>query len=607
MELSELTAYAGETYRMREEHKWTDFPGFSVLCHPQTGKWVALLMRQWDGERGEEIQRCDMKCGRDSLRRFPRRYLSPPVRMHGDQWIDIVFDETTEPDVVFRLLDQAVALGTRHGYTMVLPPRTPAPEGGYRDTALPFAGVAGRPEKEPIPERLREMRRMFSYVRESPESRARRFYRQAVFMEDYEDEYPWTGDLVRYFPTYQDLTVRQLRGYFSWRARLRRGEFQPIASSAAYLYVYELLNGVGADSPEDGLEKLLAFERGYLDAGIGDQRMRPNLRRWMLEYAVLHDLPPERARQAADQAALRRDEALSVLRAPESRSDEEVFRALCFFGGKRAERSPVLAKDPEWGKRLFREAWQTALAGFRQETDLFTLCFGQAQTRPWRPLSNALYHRRTKPRDRDYALDDCRTFRCRNGVWQTTAWETPSFDLSRLKGFLHETDARLRRRLKTGRYLKENPADAWAIPWIDAAVEADRRRRLEAARPKISLDLSGLERIRRDAAETRESLLTQEEREESGQAEAAAPTETADAAGEGPLDRVQLQILRALLEGRDASELLRENRLTPAIAADAISEALFDDFGDAVVLCEGDRLLLAEDYTEDLQQYCSGD
>lgn len=48
MELSELTAYASEKYQIREERKWADFPGFSVLCHPQTGKWVALLMRQWD-------------------------------------------------------------------------------------------------------------------------------------------------------------------------------------------------------------------------------------------------------------------------------------------------------------------------------------------------------------------------------------------------------------------------------------------------------------------------------------------------------------------------------------------------------------------------------
>lgn len=100
------------------------------------------------------------------------------------------------------------------------------------------------------------MRRMYKYGRESAESRARNFYQQAVFMADYEDDLPWSGEVTRYFPTYHDLTTRQLRGYFTWRTQARRGSYQSIPASAAYLYVYELLNGVGCAFPEDGLEKL---------------------------------------------------------------------------------------------------------------------------------------------------------------------------------------------------------------------------------------------------------------------------------------------------------------------------------------------------------------
>ena len=43
MELSELSAYAREKYGVEEQHKWDEFPGFSVLCHPQTGIWVARI------------------------------------------------------------------------------------------------------------------------------------------------------------------------------------------------------------------------------------------------------------------------------------------------------------------------------------------------------------------------------------------------------------------------------------------------------------------------------------------------------------------------------------------------------------------------------------
>ena len=34
MELSELTAYAEEKFHIREQRKWADFPGFSVLADP---------------------------------------------------------------------------------------------------------------------------------------------------------------------------------------------------------------------------------------------------------------------------------------------------------------------------------------------------------------------------------------------------------------------------------------------------------------------------------------------------------------------------------------------------------------------------------------------
>lgn len=606
MELSELTAYAGEKYQIQEQHKWADFPGFSVLCHPQTGKWIALLMRQWDTETGTEIEYCDLKCGRDSLSLFPRSYLSQPIRMHGDRWIGIAFNNRTECDIVFRLFDKAMTAGVSHGYTIVLGSQLHTGKGVYRDTALPFAGSSYRPAQEKQPERLREMRRLYEYGRESVESRAKNFYKQAVFMEDYEDDLPWSGDFACYYPTYHDLTTQQLRGYFTWRAQVRKGSFQPIAASAAYLYLYELLNGIGAASPGDVLQKLREFEAGYLDSGIGDARMRSNLRRWMLEYAVLHDLPPEIARQAADPDMIEKDAALAVLRNPETCSDETVFSALCVFGGKKAGTSPVVMTDPKRGRHLFREVWQAASAYRWRDKELFKLCFGERKTCRWYPLSNAVYYEPSRPKDRDYVLDDCRSYRCRNGAWQVTAYEKTSFDRARFQGFLHETDARLRRYLRTGRYLRENPMDEWLIPYIDVVIEADKKARIDAAKPKITIDLSGLEQIRRDAVTTRDSLLTEEELEEFEEFEDVIEEGAKQEPAELPLDQVQIQILRELLKGGDALEIIKANHLMPSIAADFINEALFDEIGDSVLIYENNQLSLAEDYIEELTQLLGG-
>lgn len=652
MELSELTAYAREKYQIREEHKWADFPGFSVLRHPQTGKWIALLMRQWDTETGTEIQRCDLKCGDSILSYDPCPCVSAPIRMHGSNWIDVAFDDRTERDLVFHLFDAAIQINAPQGYTIVLDTSMPADNALYQDTALPFAES---PHRQKASKQRQEIHRSNEHGGESEEAlinangadgqtgfspdhgetarenlahsrisrqkiageilpnyawrvdqrfpTARSFYKQAVRMQDYEDDVPWSGEFFRYFPSYRDLTPLQLRGYFTWRAGVRKGVFQPIATSAAYIYLYELLNGVGADSPEDVLQKLRAFEVGYVDSGIGDKGMRSNLHRWMLEYGVLHDLPPELVREYADPDMMARDAALAALRKPEDASDDEVFSALCLLGGNKIAESPVVKLDPSRGRHLFSQVWRSVAAFRGQKTKGFSLFFGDRKTRRWHPLANAVYYEPKPPADRDYVLNACRSFRCRKGLWTVRAFESLSISKDRLKDFLHTTDARLRRYLKTGRYLKEKPVDAWALPCIDAVIEADKQARMEAAKPAITIDLSGLAQIRRDASATRESLLTEEEIE--APEEAPLPIEEVET-GDVPLDPIQRQILQALLDGQDAMHIMKAKHLMPSMTADAINEALFDAIGDTVLLCEDDRLLLVDDYMDELAKLLGG-
>lgn len=634
MELSELAAYAREKYHIQEQRKWADFPGFSVLCDPNTGKWVALLMRQWDSETGMQIERCDLKCGIQSLSEYSKPYLAPPLRMQGSKWINIAFDNRTESEVVFRLFDRAVTSGEQRGFTISLDPvpkrtaealpassasvrqdRSKSASGPvYHDTPLPFSAGVPRPKKEAPPERLRQMRRLYEYGRESLEAKAKNFYRQGMFMQDYEDDAPWPGAFLCYFPTYHDLTTAQLRGYFSWRTRVRRGDFRPISASAAYLYIYELLNGIGASSPEEVLDKLQAFEKGYLDSGIGDNRMRQNIHRWMLEFAVLKGLPAQTAKHYADRSVLKTDTSLSILQDPQSYPDEEVFSAICVFCAKGLPESPVFANDPERGRHLFCEAWRIASARFSlQEKSLFTLCFGEKKIRRWYPLANAVYHHRNTPADTDYILDENRIYRCRGGVWQVEAYENLFFDKNRFQGFFRETDLLLRRYLKTGRYLKEKPENAWAVPYIKLAVEADRQALLEAARPKITIDLSGLDQIRRDALTTRDSLLTEEDlieiydtEETEDPSDLIRDTLPEDLLPGIPLNAVQIQILRAVMRGEPVQDLIRAEHLMPSLLADAVNEALFDEIGDTVLSCEGDCLSLVEEYREDIEQLFGG-
>lgn len=401
MELSELSAYAKEKYQAKEQHKWSDFPGLSVLCHPNTGKWVALLMRQWDSETGRVIERCDMKCGAHVLNEIDKPYLSAPIRMRGQKWVGIAFDAQTDPDVVFRLFDCAFSYEEQRGYTIVLDGAAAKSKEAYTDTPLPFtkgfpksdiASAKSAPAAD-IPEKIREMINLYEYGDGSLSHKAKNFCHQGKLMQNYEDDMPWEGEYRRYFTTYHDLNLRQLRGYFTWRTHIRQGSFCPIAASLAYIYLYELLNGIGAASPEDALCKMREFEKGYIESGIGDPGMQKNLHKWMLEYAILHALPAETVMQYADPGTLEKDAALAVLKTPKQHTEEEIFSALCTFSGKALPRSPVVMKDEIKAKRLFAEIWKHLSEHYHENgKNIFTACFGERKAYGWYPLSNAVYY-----------------------------------------------------------------------------------------------------------------------------------------------------------------------------------------------------------------------
>ena len=255
MDISELTAYAEKKYHIGEVNRRTELSGsgpvtrLSSLLHPRSGKPVALLIRYWDFELGDEAQLCDLKCGHGEVHRGLEPYLTAPHRMKGADWVGVRFGADTRRETVFRLFDEAMSASRSWGYTITLGSMLPAKESEYRDTPLPPPGERPRREKpkepeEPktmqeklqrlldkaaqawghaldlrgdeasqkaeyretplprresarIPEKLRELRRLYEYGVTAFPQTCRSFYKQAKFMEDYEDDAPWEGEIGR--------------------------------------------------------------------------------------------------------------------------------------------------------------------------------------------------------------------------------------------------------------------------------------------------------------------------------------------------------------------------------------------------------------------------
>ena len=126
------------------------------------------------------------------------------------------------------------------------------------------------------------------YDRRVQQDNAIVFYQQAVSMKDFEDEYTDQVPFSSYFPYYQMLGYEQLRTYFTWRTQVREGVVKPTSLSYVFLYIYELLNNVGVDSPEDGLAKLVSLWTAFRNH---DHSIDKYVLRWFKDYYIYYNLP----------------------------------------------------------------------------------------------------------------------------------------------------------------------------------------------------------------------------------------------------------------------------------------------------------------------------
>ena len=138
----------------------------------------------------------------------------------------------------------------------------------------------------PLPEEIRQMRRLYEPGDASLPRKCRNFYLQGKFMENYEDIVVFDGAKPRYLPAYHDLTLRELRGYFTWRKEIRKGNYRVAGNTMAMIYLYELVNGIGTASPEESLQKMREFEEHYINMGSDCPLRRPG-NAWMRRAASM--------------------------------------------------------------------------------------------------------------------------------------------------------------------------------------------------------------------------------------------------------------------------------------------------------------------------------
>lgn len=544
----------------------------------------------------------------------------------------------------------------------------------------------GRQMQNFLPDQYRKMREI-SRWQDDPKggagrwlSEAELFYRQGLLMADFQDDCPYNGTFKSYFPTYNAMSDRQLRGYFTWRAQVRRGNIEETSTSFAFLYLYELICGIGVDDPLDGFDKIKAFWDAYRAFEPGIDRFA---RVWLQDYAVFHGLDPKLLR---DSKTVMFDNALIELR----RAARDLAPAQAPSGqtAKRRKTSePTLPLPPDETReerlmtainalstyslnnsRLDREHHRdlchvacavyvrmTRYYDTHRKTGIVASLFGEETAMPYTMFASAVFFAPERHEDCEYRLDPIHIYRCQNGFWECMRIHGSRQKSSKLGEMMRACDQRLRLALDPAHPLKEEKVPKYLAKIIDDEIVAWLSWDAAHQPVKIDIDLSQLGHIRSAAAQTREALLIDEEREDGASAEAEAADSgqpeaepvadamveaVAAAAGQDESDEPTISTeqfgvvapllaptpafaaatpadatnelvpaadayLRALLEHNavQAESAVVQSEQSEDMLVDTINEALFDLVGDTVIEFSAAGPQIIEDYEADVRGY----
>lgn len=451
-----------------------------------------------------------------------------------------------------------------------------------------------------VPKEIKKMIESYQYSLPGSVRREQNFYLQGKLVASYEDHYEGKQSFLRYYPTYHDLTVGQARTYFTWRTKIRQNIYEKISDSYAYIYLYELLNGIGIKDPEEGLDKLITFNKNY--AQKFSPEMGAYLERWIRDYIIFYNI--NKTNNTFFVKEQTNDKKYEQLLYPDQFSNHEVAESLIKLSNYKIRNCPLYKKSIEKFEHLLVLIWHKILDLRNDGFDFFTSYIAYKNQMTVQLFSAAVFNHQLEPKTTSYEIDQIRKYFYdeEKNTWYCESYWGLTGQKSIMGNFLHEVDREIRLCFNLGRNLKPRKIEKHYLKAIRDGIKEYQIEEQKLKQPKIEFNLSQLSTIREDAAGTRESLLTEEELQaEQEEREQIEETVVNDEQEDYGLSSEEMATIILLLKGKDLNKYLKEHHLMAAVIIDNINEKLFDEFGDNVIEFINDIPTVIEDYQEDLE------
>lgn len=457
------------------------------------------------------------------------------------------------------------------------------------------------------------------------------FYLQGTFMDDYVDNYDINVPCNKNNPVYNNLTIYQLRSYFSWRTLIRNKLYKQTEQSYVFLYIYELLNKIGVKNEIDGLNKIIDLWQNYR---AFDNSFDKYLSNWVKDYYIINRINID-FNLIEEEFPIKNNDNLENISEILIGNYENKLEFLDSISNYHILKSKIMEHKYSFLINLvIPEIFKNLDKYFSENNVSFVnITFGEFKKKYWNVYENAIYFNNKLESDFVFKFKNLETYYRKGNNYYKETFELSQYSKCIVGYILKNIEITLRECLKFSKNLKLNissldelssNAELYSIVTdkkfnmiinntikkylIEHKTEINNIITKEK-KEEIVIDANKFNEIRKSSSRIQEKLIVEEEnyleKEEQVEIEIINSSQDIFKNLVDNLNNIELDFLKKIVNNEPRNNLIdysKQNNILFEIMIENINKVALETIGDNLIEDNSDEIIIYAEYIDSLKE-----
>ena len=457
------------------------------------------------------------------------------------------------------------------------------------------------------------------------------FYLQGTFMDDYVDNYDINVPCNKNNPVYNNLTIYQLRSYFSWRTLIRNKLYKQTEQSYVFLYIYELLNKIGVKNEIDGLNKIIDLWQNYR---AFDNSFDKYLSKWVKDYYIINRINID-FNLIEEEFPIKNNDNLENISEILIGNYENKLEFLDSISNYHILKSKIMEHKYSFLINLVIPEIFKNLDKYFSENNLsfVNITFGEFKKKYWNVYENAIYFNNKLESDFVFKFKNLETYYRKGNNYYKETFELSQYSKCIVGYILKNIEITLRDCLKFSKNLKVNissldelssNAELYSIVTdkkfnmiinntikkylIEHKTEINNIITKEK-KEEIVIDANKFNEIRKSSSRIQEKLIVEEEnyleKEEQVEIEIINSSQDIFKNLVDNLNNIELDFLKKIVNNEPRNNLIdysKQNNILFEIMIENINKVALETIGDNLIEDNSDEIIIYAEYIDSLKE-----